>query len=344
MSRIARPSIKDIARKVGVSVSTVSYALNDGPKPVAADLKARIMDAATELEYRPNRLARKMARRRTDIIGIVHTIHDFDFLRNSVIVEVLVGISNEARRNGQDVLFYTHPPHLQTANSHIYSDGQTDGLIFIFPDEMDATLREVRSQGIPTVVIEGEAPDGTIAIESDNRTGVKLAVQHLVELGHRDIAHVHGSLRLADAQIRLQTFQEAMREHGCRVRPEWLVDGDYTRDAGYRATQRILANRVKPTAIFAANDHSATGVMQAVRDAGLRIPTDISVIGYDDTPDAIQSQPQLTTIRQPLSEMGQAATQALIQLLAGGYVPARSSFPVELIVRASTAGPKEEPK
>lgn len=336
-------SIKDIAKKVGVSISTVSYALNDGPKPVGKALKSRILEAARELDYRPSRIAKSMVTGKSDIVGVIHCNIDVDMMRWTFIQEVLNGIINEAQSAHRDVLIYTHSKRLEPSEVlGLLLDGRADGLIFLAPENADDIIDLVDQRRFPYVVVSGAPRTATSHLICDNRAGVWLAMNHLVELGHRKIGHLAGRSTMIDGLERKKAYVEFLEEKGLPIRPQWIGNGEFEPTEGYIAARKMLRSSQRPTAIFSANDRMAEGALHCARDLGLRVPEDLSIVGFDDSIEARLAHPQLTTVSQALDAMGSAAMRALVGRMAGDQTHGVVRFPATLIVRDSTSRPKED--
>ena len=334
-------TIKDIARKLSISTSTVSYALNGGPRSVPAEVKQRVLDTAKELNYRPNRIARSLITRRSHTIGVVPTEASVNLALTPYFQGVLNGILNTAEILSHDVIIYTRydisKPH-EFANTLL--DGRADGLIFLAPRSESNAIEMVSSE-IPVVVTSDE--DRKVAsFGCDNASGVLKAVSHLVELGHKQIAHVSGPMGMADGVERLAAFEQAMALHGLPILRDWIVDGQFTTAGGYQSGKTLLGANRRPTAVVCGNDESALGFLKAAWELGLQVPRDLSVIGFDNSPIASASYPPITTVRQPLTEIGAAAMTALVNYIDTQVRPDGILFETELVIRASTSGPKED--
>lgn len=336
-------TIKDIARTLNISVSTVSYALNGGPRSVPEEVKERIFRVARELNYRPNRLAKSMVTGRSDTIGVVPPHFAEDIFLSPYLHIALNGIANQCGIQGQDVLLFTR--YSETEREEMVSllvDGRVDGVVFIAPHFNHKTVELATSLHMPCVTVSGTSVPGTCSFVSDSRLGIHQAMQHLFDLGHRKIAHVAGRLDMSDAVERLRAYQEFLIDHGLDYREDWVAMGQFVIDGGRRALHQFLQLKDRPTAIVCANDEMAIGVLVEALNSGIKIPQEISVVGFDDSPRSAQVYPALTTIRQPIGEMGAAAAIALHDLIEGREPDPENLFPTELVVRDSTARPKED--
>lgn len=325
-----RPTISDVAREAGVSVPTVSKVVN-GRYGVAAATSKRVLDVVEALGYETSLVASSLRRQRTNVIGIL--VAEFE----SFSVELLKGASSAAAKAGYELLAYSGRG---AGNSQVGWERRSlsrlagtliDGAIIVTPTVLIPTT------SIPVVAIDPHTGQGgPSTIDSDNFGGARVATQHLIDLGHRRIAHMRGRSDLASAQLREDGYRESLAEAGIPFDPALVLDGGYQTAQSAEAARSLLTREDRPTAVFAANDMSALGVLQVALELGLRVPDDLSVIGFDDIPEASSSTPPLTTLAQPLQDLGAQALQMLVELLAGNEVPSRVHLPAELVVRGST--------
>lgn len=328
-----RVTIIDVAREANVSFATVSRVVN-GKGYVSAQTRERVMQAMTRIGYTVNRQARVLAGGRIQVIGLL--VPDLD---TSYIGEILKGIDEELAAASYDLMLYT--THHRKTRESVYVNsllnGMTDGLLMILPMAPEAYVDSIRRRGFPFVLIDHEGLDREgPSVGATNREGAKQAVQYLLDLGHRRIGLITGNLDMDCARERLLGCREALVEAGLAPTPELVKTGNFHRSLAYQLTQDLFRLPDPPTAIFASNDVSAFGVMDAVRMLGLRIPEDVSIVGFDDIPDAQWTQPPLTTVRQPMREMGRKATCMLLDAIADPATPqARIELPTELVARAT---------
>jgi len=336
-------TIKDIARKLNISVSTVSYALNGGPRSVPERVREDVLRVARELDYRPNRLARSLITGRTSTIGVVPSAQHTDLVLSPYLQAALNGIVNTCEALEQDVLIFTRCDQREVEKiADSLFDGRVDALIFVAVPHSSGLLDLVRQHRIPYATIStAEAPDA-VQFACDNEQGVRLALQHLAELGHRKIAHLSGTPDLRDAQIRLRAFEPIAKELGLETRPEWSACANFVWDQGRDRALEILALPDRPTAFFCSNDEMALGVCRAAASLGVRVPEDLSVVGFDDAPLAQIATPTITTVQQPVTELARLATHAVLRLIEGEGAVEGKILPNRLIVRSSTSSPKED--
>ncbi|HUG49530.1 MAG TPA: LacI family DNA-binding transcriptional regulator [Terrimesophilobacter sp.] len=330
VASLERVTISDVARAAGVSVPTVSKVVN-GRYGVAPATSKRVLEVVAALGYETSLVASSLRRRRTNVIGIL--VAEFE----SFSVELLKGISSAATGTGYELLAYSG---LVASGSRTGWERRSlsrlagtliDGAIVITPTVLMPTT------SIPVVAIDPHTgPGGPSTIDSDNVAGARAATRHLIELGHRRIAHIRGRSDLASAELREAGYRESLAAAGIPFDPALVRDGGYQAALTAEAARELLTSPNRPTAVFAANDMSALGVLTVARELGLRVPQDLSVIGFDDVPEAANSTPPLTTMAQPLHDLGAQALEMLVGLLNGQDVPSHVQLPAELVIRAST--------
>ena len=329
-------TLAEIAKVAGVSRMTASRALNNQPG-VSAETREDILRIADEMGYSVNPFAQKLSNGRSRIIGVMAELHA------PFTSDIVLGISGAAKSAGYEALVYSLPDRDSTAPSSVASLLQqiAGGIIAILPYEA-SYLEQIASEALPVVTIDTLYDDPPFpSVDGDSYQGARLAVRHLADLGHRRIGFISGDNRLRSARERLAGYRDAVAQFGLDRDPDLVVDGDFLQKSGFDAAKRLLALKHRPTAIFAANDISALGASQALREKGLRIPEDISLIGFDDIAIAQQMHPPLTTIRQPLRQIGRSAMNTLLARIGGLDAPSnRITLPTELIVRQSTTAPR----
>ena len=328
-----RPTINDVAERAGVSKSLVSLALAGSPK-VAPASRAAIQAAATELGYRRNAAARSLAERRTRTVGVLAlTLH------NPVFAEILDGVQSRVRERGHHCVLVTGDADPQVERNQIEQllDLQVEGLILIAHRQDRQSLLEVARQ-LPITVITQPAEVGfdIDMVSNDDIAGVGLAVDHLANLGHRHIAHVTGGSSSV-ALTRLEGYRQAMMAHGLG---EYLrtADGAFSDDGGYRGALALLAEAPEVTALVVANDIAAIGALAAAEELGRNVPADLSIIGYDGIAMSGLRSIDLTTVAQPLTELGITGANLLVDRIEDPSLPPRQiELTPRLIIRGSTA-------
>jgi DNA-binding LacI/PurR family transcriptional regulator len=309
-----------------------------GEDGVSPESRRAVLAAIEELNYRPNLMARGLVQRQTRLFGV--TISD---LRNPFFSSVVSGIQERANELGYQVLFNTgdRDPVLEERAIESLLELCVDGLILASP-RVDDTVVARAAAAVPVVVLNRETnDDATDSVTNDNFAGARLAVQHLVGLGHRRIAFITGG-QGAGARIRAEGYRLAMTECGLADEIQ-ISEGAHTEDGGERGAREILTSRPLPTAIFASNDLCAIGAMNVLEEAGISIPGDISLIGYDNTNLAALRHISLSTIHQPGRDMGRSAVDRLSERLTGGRMASRHEVVAPgLVVRTTTAPPRHE--
>jgi LacI family transcriptional regulator len=342
-----RPSIRDVARKAGVSASTVSRVLNARPD-VAPATRERVLQAIAELDYHPNAQAVGLSRRRTGVVGLV--VPDVITPFNTAVVE---SVENSLRARGHWMLLAANA--LDTEEQARLQAGlleelgrsrRIDGLLVLIPVESSLEpLRAMAREGIPSVLIDMQY-DGTglNTIAVDNYQGGYLATEHFLRLGYRDIAILCGPHWMPVSHDRLAGYRAALQDWGIPINPEWIVPGlGFNEETGQYAMRTLLAADRRPRAVFAASDRIAFGAMAVLDEVRLRIPEDVAFVGFDDIPAAASFRPPLTTVRQPLEHMGRLAVEHLCRLIDGETDELlQVTVETELAVRASCGSDSPE--
>ncbi len=331
--RRSKPTILDVADQAGVSKSLVSMVIR-GDDRVSAVRRKAVLQAISDLDYRPNAMARGLVQRQTRIIGVV--VSD---LRNPFNGDVVSGILNEAAGLGYKALINTSDRRKDLEKDAIESflELRVDGLVLATSRIDDDTI-EYAAGAVPVVVLGRQtSDDSTDSLTIDNEMGAEIAVDHCVDLGHRAIAHIAGRNSIA-ARKRRTGYMRAMARHGLTDHMT-IVDGGFTEAEGYRGGQALLEQKGLPTAVFAANDLCAIGVLNALEEAGFEIPRDVSLVGYDNTSLAALRHVSLTTIHQPGEDMGRKGMELLFERIHEGRTEARHEIVAPSLVVRSTTGP-----
>lgn len=324
----------DVARSSGVSCATVSRVLS-GYEFVRESTRTRVLAAVEHLGYVANLQARSLAGGRSQIIGML--VPNLD---NSYVASITQGIDRELARSNYDVMLYTSHRHPGKESLYVsaIANGLTEGLLLVAPLVQTTYLDALREQNFPYVLIDQSDDDENSSfVEATNWQGAYEATRYLYELGHTRIAFIKGVPAVRSAIDRLRGYKAALADCGVPISEELIIDGDYQQRTGYLVTKNLLQSvNPTPSAIFASNDLTAFGAMDAAREHGLRIPDDISIIGFDDIPQASFVYPKLTTVRQPLEQMGQVAVRLLLeQIKDQSRPPQRVLLATELIIRDS---------
>lgn len=325
-------TIRDVAKAAGVSVSTVSRVLND-KDDVAPETYDRVQRIIQELDYTSSLAARSMRSRRTNVIGLI--VPD---VADSFSIQVMKGVNQAIFELDYDLIIYTSGSIKKRSAAgreqyfvSLLNGSVTDGVIIVTPAATSF------STAAPVVTIDpnNECPE-CLTIIAENHAGATTAMEYLIGLGHRRIGFISGRPDLQSAQRRLQGYQDALGQAKIPFEPELIAGGDFSTETGRLCARKLLSLPDRPTAIFAANDQSAIGTIEAASEMGLRVPEDLSVIGFDNIPEAAYFNPALTTIDQFIGKMGHVATEILIEMIQGE--PLESDLykmPTQLVVRDS---------
>lgn len=332
-----RATIDDVARAAGTSTKSVSRVLNNEPN-VRESLRLRVMNAVAELKYRPLPSARSLATNRSFLIGLL-----YDNLSPSYIMAVQAGVLEACEAQHYSMMvqpLVSTAPHFVERVEDILSRHRPDGLILTPPITDHAGLLDsLRAHDIPFASIAPMHPEGCIGVILDEREAAAAMVAHLVALGHRRIAHILGDPKHGAGVWRLAGYRDGLKNAGLKEIPEYMVQGRFSFASGVAATRRLLALKQRPTAIFAADDDMAVGAIWAASEAGVSVPDELSICGFDDTTIAAQVWPPLTTVHQPVREMGMRATRELLRRVSGKGKASMVEVHYEMRIRASTAPP-----
>ena len=341
MSEKKRTTIKDVAAQAGVSYQTVSRVINNSPH-VSEETRQRVQQAIINLDYRPSLAARSLPGRRSYVIGFIVPYHPDYLIRDPNLLAQISRVDAEANAHGYNLLLSTAGDSQSGINAYerFVRNHVGDGTIVVETASSKAGGELLASQDYPYVSIGRDLgnPDAYM-VSSDNRDGSRQVTRHLLERGHRRIGIINGPPigAIVGLQERLEGHQEALAEAGLELDPSLMVYGDYTRPSGEIATQQLLALPTPPTAIFALNDRMAMGAIRAIQAAGMRVPEDMAVVGYDDIPAAADFTPALTSVSGAVRELGQLAAQMLFKLIDGEPVEEKEVLlPVALKIRETS--------
>jgi LacI family transcriptional regulator len=333
-------TLKDIAREVGKSVSTVSGALNDYDD-VSEETKELVRRVAREMGYTPNIVAQRLRSRRTDTLGLVLPTFGPRF-SDPFFSELLAGIGNESAVNGFDLLVSTQAPGPDEDEVYrrMVSGRRVDGLLVVRTRHNDPRVAFLAGQDFPFVAFGRTEHDFDFSyVDEDGVLGMKLVIQHLVDLGHRRIAFIAAPPDLMFATYRLRGFRDTMEKNGLPVDESLIVVGDLTQRNGHQAAGELLKRPDRPTAIAACNDLMALGAMAAAQERGLTVGRDVAITGFDDIPPAQYSHPPLTTVHQPIYRIGRMICDMLIKCIRGESLSERHVLlQPSLVVRRSSGG------
>jgi DNA-binding LacI/PurR family transcriptional regulator len=328
------PRMEDVAGVAGVSHQTVSRVLNDYPhiRPATRD---RVLAAIEELGYRRNIAARTLVTRRSGTIGVITA--DMSHFGPA---SIMLGLESASRAAGYSLSLEGLPEisaaSLRTAVDRVL-DQAVEAVVIIVAHQAALALAQSLHITVPLVLVEGVLSATPLTAGVDQIAGARLATNHLLDLGHRSVVHLPGPGDWLEAAARREGWTIALEERGCPV-PALMVEGDWTSRSGYESGVAMLGES-RPTAVFAANDQMALGLLRALHEAGLRVPEDVSLVGFDDLPESGFFTPPLTTVRQDFRELGRRAMALVLRVLAGELNPSEPLVEPLLIVRSSTAVP-----
>ena len=325
-------TIQDVARAAGVSVSTVSRVLND-KDDVAIETYEKVQRVIDELGYASSLAAKSMRSYKTDTIGLL-----VDSLKNSYMIEIMKGVDRAIEDFGYELIIHTTGKFIKNLDiawerQHVaqLNGSLTDGIIVVTP-----TTTNLPS-AFPLVMIDPHVQgDNFPSVISTNRDGALSVMEYLISLGHRRIGFIGGRPDLQSAIRRQQGYEDGLRQANIPLDPDLIQPGDYMRKTAYHCAKKLLNLPSPPTAIFAANDQSAIGVMEMAAEAGVRIPEDLSLVGFDNIPETAFTQPPLTTVNQFIEELGYTATKILVDLIQGKSLETNLyKVSTELVIRNS---------
>lgn len=336
-------TIYDIAKEANVSVSTVSRVLNY-TAPVKGSTRAKVEDIIQKYNFQPNAMARSLLTNETGIIGVI--VPD---ITNPFFPEVFAGAEEEAQESGHTFLLSNTIGDYAKESQYlsILREKRVDGIIFLggrinlkhCEEHLVQELVQCANV-IPTVLVNGALrKTDLIRVVTDESAGTALAVRHLSELGHREIGFIGGESHMTTTSIKLRAFRKTMKDEGLDVREEWLLPDSFSIDSGKQQMLKLLAMEERPTAVFCVNDYTAIGAIKAATEAGLTIPNDMSIVGFDDIPLAHHFIPELTTVSQQAHELGRTAVKVLKAMMNKEKVKKLTSLEPQLIIRQSS-GPR----
>jgi LacI family transcriptional regulator len=336
---LKRVTHKDVAERANVSVATVSYVINRGPRPVSPETRVRVEAAIAELGYYPNEMARGLRLQQSSTIGLI-----LPNIINPVFAEIAHELESACQKEGFLLLLCNSERQHEREQQlvQLLRAKQVDGVVIIPHCEPVALIEPLRQARIPVVVLEHDLP-GAYCIANDELQGGRIATQHLIDLHHRRIGLIRRQPSSALSAQRYLGYRMALESAGLAFDPALVVECPATSPAiGAWAMQKLLALPHPPSAVCTHNDILAMGALHAIQSAGLRVPADLSVVGYDDIASAAYFAPPLTTVRSPRTEIGALAGRIILQLVQNKETapPHTITLPVTLVVRASTTPPK----
>jgi DNA-binding LacI/PurR family transcriptional regulator len=335
---VTSPTLEQVAALAGVSRATVSRVVNGSPK-VSPAVRAQVERAVAKLGYVPNRAARSLVTRRADSVALVVSEPHTRFLSEPFFVGMVRGVSAALAETGiQLLLLVAHDLPDRGRLERYVVGGHVDGVLLASLHNDDLLPGVLERAGVPAVLVGRPAGTGPASyVDADNRGGARQAVDHLARQGRRRIATITGPQDMGVGQDRLDGYRDGLRAAGLAGGDDLVEAGDFTEEGGAAAMGRLLERPGRPVdAVFAASDLMAAGTLRTLRAAGRRVPDDVAVVGFEDSAVARYTQPPLTTVRQPIEEMGRQATRLLLAKVAGEAAGMHLILDVELVVRAST--------
>lgn len=332
------PTINEIAKIAGVSRSTVSRVINNDPN-VSDHTRANVQRIIDELKYQPNPVARSLIGGRTRVLGLVIPVVLSSLFSDPFFGLLAQGISSTCTTNIYTLMLWiVEPDYEKRTNDTILNNRLIDGIIVASNVINDPLIDGLIQREIPLIQIGRNTYPNVSSIDADNVHGAVTAVRHLVRIGRNQLATITGHMDRFSGRDRLTGFKQGLREHNLPVLEERIAYGDFTEKGGYLQTKRLLS-QTEINGIFAANDLMSLGAIKAIQETGLRVPEDIAVVGFDDIPAASRHHPSLTTIRQPIHQMGSIAAQTLIDQLENNVTGTtrRIILPTELVIRETTS-------
>lgn len=334
-------TIYDIAKEANVSVATVSRVLN-GTAPVKVSTRAKIEALIQKHQFQPNAMARSLLSKETGIIGVI-----LPDLTNPFFPEVFAGAELEAQESGQTFLLCNTMgvSAKESQYLNLMQEKRVDGIIFLggrinLKDCEPHLVQEIvdHANKIPMVLVNGNLRNNDlIRVVTDEYAGTVFAVRHLIELGHTQIGFIGGESHMTTTSIKLRAFRKTLRDEGLPVKEDWILLDSFSMESGRQLMQKLLEMSERPTAVCCVNDFTAIGAIKTAVDHGLKVPDDISIVGFDDIPLAHHVIPELTTVSQQAKELGRTAVKVLRQMMNKGKVKKLTSLEPQLVIRKSTA-------
>jgi len=337
-------TLEVIAKRAKVSRSTVSRVINDDPK-VSGTTRKRVLTVVKRLNYHPNMAARSLAAGRTRILGLVIPMGVSTLFSDPYFPILIQGVTSACNTHDHSVMLWlAEPEYERRMINQIMHSGMVDGVILASMLVDDSLMNSLIESDMPFVLVGRHPTNSRVNyVDVDNIGSAKELVAYLFRSGYCRIATITGPRNMIAGIDRLQGYKLALRDAGIKVDPSLIISGDFSENSGYLGMQKLLS--LKPDAVFSASDSMARGALRAIRSAGLRVPTDIAIVGYDDMPFAENLDPPLTTVRQPTQRAGYVAAEMLIDLIQHpSSKPRRIILPTELVARASSGLAKRAEK
>ncbi len=332
-------TIKDVAKRAGVTIGTVSRVLNN-KKWVSEDCRKKVLVAIKDLHYKPQAHARRLRQKHSHICGVIAPHHTSVF-SSPFFTNIMEGLEEVAAEKQYRLLLHplTETARAQISYRALLGDGSVDGMFVLNAWSTDASIRELAEANVPFILVNGKitGQEDLPYVGFDNRGGVKIAIEHLVKLGHERIGIINGKMTTTNAIERFQAFQDMLAANKLEFHADWVADGDFEEEGGYKAALKIIAAVRRPSAIVCASDLMAIGATRALKEKGVNVPEDISIIGFDNMEEAIYHEPPLTTVSFSPYEMGKLAAHKMFQMIAEEpLLEKATTLQPELIEREST--------
>jgi len=334
------PTMDTIAKRVGVSKMTVSRVLNNHPY-VSDKIRKKILGLMKELKYRPNLSATILSRRSSKTLGLIIQFYNNNVLSTHYLMQVMHGVEQTLDNYGYNLVLFSR---IQPKNSHYdditawYYSGLVKGFVLVAPPADSPLVKKLIKEDVTFVVVSARTGHKNVSyVDADNAAGAYMATEHLIKLGHRNIGYISGPDDSENGRERSNGFRKAMNDYGVKISSSNVMEGDFEQKGGYNGMMKLLRGPNRPSAVFVANDLMAVGAMQAVREKRLKIPRDISIVGFDDIDLAAMADPPLTTIHQPTKMLGELAADYLVN-----YSKEKETLPIQrvlevtLVLREST--------
>ena len=334
--RTGAVNITDVAQRAGVSISTVSRVLNNSDYPIRPETRQKVLEAIEELRFRPNDVARSLLLKQTHTIGLI--VPD---ISNPYYPELSLGVEATASEHGYAVIFCntSRRPEKVEYYLDVLLQKRADGIIIAGGGTDLTQISQGTLRSDTKIALVGKHHLPFPSVQVDNFGAAREITSHLLHLGHRHIAFISGPPNLTSVQDRLAGYKASLEERGISEDNRLICEGDFGAESGYSATLSLLRGEPTPTAIFAANDRMAISAMAAAADVGLRVPNDLTVVGFDDIITASLVRPSLTTVALPAYEIGASAMRLMLRLLEGEECPKTVWLPTQLVIRQSSGPP-----
>ena len=330
-------TIKDIAKKADVSVATVSKVMN-GYDDIGEVTKSKVLEIIRENNYRPNANAQSLRTNKSFLVGLFFKDHQDSGVKHPFFRGIISGLEERLLENNYDMILFSANWEDQFSYLDKCEFRNVDGAILMGMPKDDPKLKELLDARVPSVFIDLDIEDEMASyVISDNKEGARKAVSHLAELGHKKIAIIEGEQITIPTHKRLEGYKAELKERNLEINEEWIIQSHFSVDGGYESMQEIMSLKNKPTAVFCMGDEIAVGAMQAIKEAGLKVPDDYSIVGFDDIEISQYLNPALTTLKQKNDMMGIKAADMILEMINNPKAKADPEIiDTELIIRNST--------